>query len=78
MIKPDLTHVSTLEQFYREIVNIQQQHHGQEYTAHHHVLHQLASESQIIKELGVCQGATLATMLLSAPKKIIGIDIGIK
>jgi hypothetical protein len=75
MIKPDLTHVSTLEQFYREIVDIQQEHHGQEYTAHHCVLHRLASQSQTIKELGVCQGATLATMLLSAPKKLIGIDI---
>lgn len=75
MIKPNLSYVTSLEQFYKEIVRIQQQNHGQEYTAHHSVLKKYTAECDTVKELGVCQGATLAGLLLSKPKKLTGIDI---
>lgn len=75
MIKPDLSHAKTLEQFYSDLVRIQQEHHGVEYTAHHRALQKYITECDTVKELGVCQGATLAGMLLSRPKRITGIDI---
>lgn len=75
MIKPDLSYVTSLDQFYNEVVRIQQESHGCEYTAHHSVLKKYAAECKVIKELGVCQGATLAGLLLSKPKKLTGIDI---
>ena len=75
MIKPDLSYTNSLEQFYQEIVRIQQDNHGKEYTAHHSVLSKYAAECSSIKELGVCQGATLAGLLLCKPKTLIGIDI---
>lgn len=75
MIKPDLTHVTSIEQFYKEIVRIQQESHGIEYTAHHRALKKYVTECDIVKELGVCQGATLAGLILSNPKKLTGIDI---
>lgn len=75
MIKPDLSYTTSLEQFYNEIVRLQQASHGQEYTAHHRALKQCVAECKTIKELGVCQGATLAGLLLSKPRKLTGIDI---
>ena len=75
MIKPDLLYTKSLEQFYQEIVRIQQDNHGKEYTAHHLVLSKYAADCSSIKELGVCQGATLAVLLLCKPKTLIGIDI---
>lgn len=77
MIKPDLTHVKTLEEFYAEITKAQQGSHGVEYTAHHNSIIKCAQDPDVhtIKELGVCQGATFAAMMMTKPKKLIGYDI---
>jgi len=75
MIKPDITYCTSLEEFYKEIVRIQQETHGDYYTKHHDALTLLSQECETIKELGVCQGGTLAALMLSNPqKKITGID----
>jgi cephalosporin hydroxylase len=75
MIKPKIENVKNLEQFYKELTSAQQQAHGIEYTSHHSVLQSLTKECDSIKELGVCQGATLAAMMFCNPNKITGIDI---
>ena len=75
MIKPDISHVKDIKEFYEELVSAQQGSHGKEYTEHHKALVKCAKECETIKELGVCQGATLAAMLMTNPKKIAGYDI---
>jgi len=76
MIKPDMTHVNTLEEFYKEITTQQAGAHGEEYIQHHKALIKCIEDGcENIKELGVCQGGTLAAMLMQKPKKLIGIDI---
>ena len=77
MIKPDMTHVETLEEFYQEICKQQSEAHGKEYIAHHKALKKCARDPDVnvIKELGVCQGGTLAAMMLEHPKVLHGYDI---
>jgi hypothetical protein len=75
MIKGDFTHCTTLQQFYDEIVAVQKEAHGDEYTSHHGDLTDLMLQCKTYKELGVNQGATAAAVLLQAPKSIELIDI---
>lgn len=75
MIKPDMTHVKTLEEFYEEIKTQQAGAHGEEYIQHHKAIIKYAKECETIKEIGVCQGGTFAAMMLQHPKKLIGLDI---
>lgn len=75
MIKPDISHVKDIHEFYSEIKKQQSGAHGIEYIAHHDALIKCAKESETIKEIGVCQGATLAGLMLTNPKKLTGIDI---
>jgi len=78
MIKPDLTSsASTLEDFYEQIKAAQQGSHGKEYIEHHKSLIECANDPEVnvIKELGVCQGATFAGLMMTKPKKLIGYDI---
>lgn len=75
MIKPDISHVKDIHEFYSEIKKQQSGTHGVEYIAHHNALIKYAQECETIKEIGVCQGATLAGLLLTNPKKLTGIDI---
>jgi hypothetical protein len=75
MIKPDLKYTKNLQEFYQEIKNKQTSAHGIDYIAHHQALINCAKESKTIKEIGVCQGATLACLLLTNPEKLTGIDI---
>jgi hypothetical protein len=78
MIKPDLTASATnLEEFYEQITAAQQGSHGKEYTEHHKSLIACANDPDVnvIKELGVCQGATFAALMMTKPKKLIGYDI---
>tara|TARA_B100000035_G_scaffold31788_1_gene24209 strand:- start:134 stop:745 length:612 start_codon:yes stop_codon:yes gene_type:complete len=77
MIRPDLRHCETLEQFYKEIREQQSNAHGKEYIAHHEALRTCVQDPDvnIAKELGVCQGGTLAAMMLAHPKELEGIDI---
>lgn len=75
MIKPDMTHVKNLEEFYEEIKSQQAGAHGEEYIQHHKAIIKCAKECETIKEIGVCQGGTFAAMMLQHPKKLIGMDI---
>ena len=75
MIKGDFTHCTSLQQFYDEIVAVQKQAHGEEYTSHHADLIDLMLQCKTYKELGVNQGATAAAVLLQAPKYIELVDI---
>ena len=77
MIKPDLTHCNDIHEFYKEIKREQAAAHSEQYLEHHKALHKCASTKgvEVIKEIGVCQGATLAALLLTNPKKLIGVDI---
>lgn len=75
MIKPDMTYVTNIHEFYEEIKKKQSGAHGVEYLAHHTALIEKAKECEVIKEIGVCQGATLAAIMMTNPKKLIGLDI---
>ena len=75
MIKGDFTHCTTLQQFYDDIVAVQREAHGEQYTAHHDDLIELMLQCRTYKELGVNQGATAAAVLLQAPKYIELVDI---
>lgn len=78
MIKPDLTYCKDIHEFYSEIKRLQAGQHGEEYIAHHKALIEKAKDCKVIKEIGVCQGGTLAALLLTNPEKLIGIDISPK
>lgn len=76
MIKPDIVkEVNSLSEFYDKLTAMQQTAHFTEYCAHHKPLKELTKKCDTVKELGVCQGVTLAAMMMEKPKKIIGIDI---
>ena len=77
MIRPDLRHCETLEQFYKEIREKQSLAHGREYIAHHEALRTCIQDKDVnmVKELGVCQGGTLAAMMLANPYQLTGYDI---
>lgn len=75
MIKPDITHVKDIHEFYRTLKSAQEGEHGRTYTGHHDALIKCAKECEVIKEIGVCQGATLAALLLTNPKKLTGVDV---
>jgi len=77
MIKPDMTYVKTLPEFYEEIKRLQSEAHSKEYIEHHKALIKCAQDPDVnvIKELGVCQGGTLAAMMMQHPKVLRGYDI---
>lgn len=78
MIKPDVTgQVNNLKELYDTLSKMQADAHFKEYIEHHKALLKCANDPDvnIIKELGVCQGVTLAAMLMANPKKITGVDI---
>lgn len=77
MIKPDMTYVESLPEFYEEIKRLQAGAHSKEYIEHHKALKKCARDPdvKVIKELGVCQGGTLAAMMLEHPKILHGYDI---
>ena len=77
MIKPDLSHCKDLKEFYKEICREQAEAHGKEYIAHHKALIKCVKDPDVnmVKELGVCQGGTLAAMMLQNPYQLTGYDI---
>ena len=78
MIKPDVTdQVDNLKEVYDTLSQMQAAAHFAEYIEHHKALLKCANDPdvKVIKELGVCQGVTLAAMLMTNPEKITGIDI---
>ena len=76
MINAELSHVSTLEEFYESIRSQQEKAHGDDYCKMHDVINEIAKECNSYKELGVHQGGTLANALLQPTIKYVeGIDI---
>lgn len=77
MIKPDMTYVKDLPEFYEEIKRLQTGAHSKEYIEHHKALKKCVQDPDvnIVKELGVCQGGTLAAMMMEHPKVLRGYDI---
>ena len=77
MIKPDLTNTKSLNEFYHKIYHAHAKTHGEEYVAHHKAIENCINDNdvKVVKELGVCQGATLAKMLLCKPDIVHGYDI---
>lgn len=80
MIKPNMSYVNSLPEFYEEIKKLQTEAHTKEYIEHHNALKKCINDPdvKIVKELGVCQGGTLAAMLLEHPKVLRGYDIAKK
>ena len=72
-----MSHVKTLEEFYQEICKQQSEAHGEEYIAHHKALKKCVQDPDvnIVKEIGVCQGGTLAAMMIENPKVLHGYDV---
>ena len=77
MIKPDMTYVKDLPEFYEEIKRLHAGAHSEEYIEHHKALKKCVQDPDvnIVKELGVCQGGTLAAMMTEHPKVLHGYDI---
>ena len=77
MIKPDMTYVKDLPEFYEEIKRLQSGAHTKEYIEHHKALKKCVNDPDvnIVKEIGVCQGGTLAAMMMEKPKVLRGYDI---
>jgi hypothetical protein len=75
MITADFSYCKTLEEFSHAIKLKQSSAHGIEYISNHDALEKYASSCERIKEIGVCQGGTLATLMKQKPKKLIGQDI---
>jgi len=73
MKTPDMTGAKTFEEWVEMHDSEFQQNDCNK--AHHASLIRCAKDSEIIKELGVCQGGSLSAMLRQHPKKIIGVDI---
>lgn len=75
MIKPDLTHCTSLEHMYDEAHKAYIADEQYNYRIHHDALREYADDCSTIKELGVMQGISLASMMFSRPKRVTGIDI---
>ena len=77
MIKPDMTYVKSLPEFYEEIKRLQSGANSKEYIEHHKAVKKCVQDPDvnIVKEIGVCQGGTLAAMMIENPKVLHGYDI---
>lgn len=75
MINVDLSHVTTLDEFYKDVREGQEKEHGDDYCEQHDAVRKYAGECKTYAELGVHQGATLANAMLSGFKYVEGIDI---
>jgi hypothetical protein len=76
MINAELSHLTTLEEFYESIRSQQEAAHGNDYCAMHDTINELVQDCNSYKELGVHQGGTLANALLQPTIKYVeGVDI---
>ena len=76
MLVTDLSHCTTLEQWYTEIVERQREAHGEHYCNHHDVIRRLIEEGcESYKELGTHQGASAACALLAGADKVSLVDV---
>lgn len=77
MIRANLDHVSTLEEFYSEIRRQQEEAHGHDYCQQHDAIQRLLKDCKTYKELGTNQGGTAAAALLMKPKRVELVDINL-
>lgn len=76
MINSDLSHVTTIDEFYESIRSQQEAAHGENYCKMHDFIAEIAKECNSYKELGVHQGGTLANALRQPQLRYVeGIDI---
>lgn len=68
MLTAKLNDPKTLEEFYRQITDLQHIHHSVEYTKHHDCIQRIMEPGFVYKELGTHQGASAAAALLSKNK----------
>lgn len=75
MINADLWHVSTLEEFNKEIRRQQEAEHGKDYCQIHDAINKYIGSCDSYMELGTHQGGTASAALLNKPSKVILVDI---
>jgi len=78
MINVDLSHVTTLQEFYDEIISGQAEAHGVDYHEQHDAIRRYLHPSDTYMELGTHQGSTAARAMLNNPKKVILVDISME
>ena len=71
----EVSHVKTVEEFYKSIREQQEVAHGKEYCDQHDAIIKYMKECNSYKELGTHQGATAACVMLLKPKYIELVDI---
>jgi hypothetical protein len=74
MIKSIIT-ARDLKQFYEEIRTQQERAQGQDYCSHHDMVKGVLSGGDVYKELGVHQGASLASAMLNGAKTVHLVDM---
>lgn len=74
MINSDLDHVTSLEQFNKEIRRQQEAAHGTDYCQIHDAIRKYMKDCNSYMELGTHQGGTASTALLCKPKSIMLVD----
>lgn len=75
MINAELGHVTSVEEFYKEIRSQQEAAHGDDYCLQHDAITKLMEECDHYMELGTHQGGTAACALLTKPKSVKLVDI---
>lgn len=78
MINVDLSHVTSLQQFYDEIIAGQAKAHGVDYHEQHGAIEKYLQPGDTYMELGTHQGSTAARAMLNNPKKVILVDISME
>ena len=74
MIKSIITAIN-LEEFYKEIRTQQERAQGNDYCSHHDMVKSVLSDGDVYKELGVHQGASLASAMLNGAKTVHLVDM---
>ena len=77
MIKVNLSHVKTLEDFNTEIIKKQEIVYGKGYCDIHNAIVKYLAKNDVYMELGVNQGGTASTALLCKPQKVVLLDINL-
>lgn len=71
----EVSHVKSVEEFYKSIREQQEEAHGKEYCDQHDAIVKYMAECDSYKELGTHQGATAACAMLLKPKYVELVDI---
>lgn len=75
MIRPDLSHVTSVQEFNNEIRRMQEDAHGEGYCDIHDLITKYIGECDSYMELGVMQGGTASAAMLANVKHIRLVDI---